>query len=125
LSEKRILVVEDSPTMRQLILFALKKLPNIAIVEATDGVDALRKLPDHQFDLILTDINMPVMDGLKLLSMVKNNPKYKDIPVVVITTEGKEEDVKTGLSLGAADYIPKPVQTPHLLKIVQDLLGPS
>lgn len=125
MSEKRILVVEDSPTMRQLILFALKKLPNIAIVEATDGVDALRKLPDHQFDLILTDINMPVMDGLKLLSMVKNNPKYKDIPVVVITTEGKEEDVKTGLSLGAADYIPKPVQTPHLLKIVQDLLGPS
>ena len=125
MSEKRILVVEDSPTMRQLILFALKKLPDIAIVEATDGVDALRKLPDHQFDLILTDINMPVMDGLKLLSMVKNNPKYKDIPVVVITTEGKEEDVKTGLSLGAADYIPKPVQTPHLLKVVQDLLGPS
>ena len=119
----RILIVEDSPTMRQLMIFALKRLPGTEVIEASDGVDALRKLPEDRFDLVLTDINMPVMDGLKFLAMVKKNPKYKEIPVVVITTEGKEDDVKTGLSLGAADYIPKPVQTPHLLKVVQDLLG--
>ena len=105
------------------MLFALKKLPDLDIVEATDGVDALRKLPEFAFDLVLSDINMPVMDGLKLLTMMKNNPKYKDIPVVIITTEGREEDMKKGLALGAANYIPKPIQTPHLLKVVKDILS--
>jgi len=118
-----VLIVEDSPTMRQLMLFALKKLPELEIIEAADGVDALRKLPEHTFDLVLSDINMPVMDGLKLLTMMKNNPKYKDIPVVMITTEGREEDRKEGLALGARDYIPKPIQTPHLLKVVKDILA--
>ena len=119
----KILIVEDSPTMRQLMLFALKKLPDVDLIEASDGVDALRKLPEEKFDLVLTDINMPVMDGLKLLTMMKNNPTYKDIPVVVITTEGREEDRKQGMALGAHDYIPKPVQTPHLLKVVRGVLG--
>jgi two-component system chemotaxis response regulator CheY len=119
----RILIVEDSPTMRQLMLFSLKKLPDVDLVEASDGVDALRKLPEKKIDLVLTDINMPVMDGLKLLTMMKNNPTYKDIPVVVITTEGRDEDRKQGMALGAHDYIPKPVQTPHLLKVVKGVLG--
>ncbi len=125
MSEHTILIVEDSPTMRQLMLFALKKLPNVEIVEASDGVDALRKLPEKKYDLVLTDINMPVMDGLKLLTMMKNNPTYKDIPVIVITTEGREEDRKQGLALGAHTYIPKPIQTPHLLKVVKEILSPS
>ncbi len=119
----KILIVEDSPTMRQLMLFSLKKLSDVDLTEASDGVDALRKLPEEKFDLVLTDINMPVMDGLKLLTMMKNNPTYKDIPVVVITTEGREEDRKQGMALGAHDYIPKPVQTPHLLKVVRGILG--
>lgn len=119
----KILVVEDSPTMRQLMLFSLKKLRDVDLIEASDGVDALRKLPEEKFDLVLTDINMPVMDGLKLLTMMKNNPTYKDIPVVVITTEGREEDRKQGMALGAHDYISKPVQTPHLLKVVRGILG--
>jgi two-component system chemotaxis response regulator CheY len=119
----KILIVEDSPTMRQLMLFSLKKLRDVDLIEASDGVDALRKLPEEKFDLVLTDINMPVMDGLKLLTMMKNNPTYKDIPVVVITTEGREEDRKQGMALGAHDYIPKPVQTPHLLKVVRGILG--
>jgi two-component system chemotaxis response regulator CheY len=119
----KILIVEDSPTMRQLMLFSLKKLHDVDLIEASDGVDALRKLPENKFDLVLTDINMPVMDGLKLLTMMKNNPTYKDIPVVIITTEGREEDRKQGMALGAHDYIPKPVQTPHLLKVVRGILG--
>ena len=125
MGDKRVLIVEDSPTMRQLMLFALKKLPQLEIIEATDGVDALRKLPEHAFDLVLTDINMPVMDGLKLVSMMKNNPKYKEIPIVIITTEGREKDMKEGIALGAADYIPKPIQTPHLLKVVKEILSIS
>ena len=75
MSKYRILIVEDSPTMRQLLLFSLKKLADAEVIEAADGVDALRKLPEHKFDLVLTDINMPVMDGLKLLAMMKNNPR--------------------------------------------------
>jgi two-component system chemotaxis response regulator CheY len=123
MSEYRILIVEDSPTMRQLMLFALKKLPGVELVEASDGVDALRQLPEHTFDLVITDINMPVMDGLKLLTMLKSNPTYKDVPVVIITTEGREEDMKQGMSLGAQAYIPKPIQTPHLVKTVKDILS--
>lgn len=123
MSTRCILVVEDSPTMRQLILFSLKRLPGLEIVEAVDGVDALRKLPEHSFDLVLTDINMPVMDGLKLLAMMKGNATYKEIPVVIITTEGREEDRKQGMALGAHDYIPKPIQTPHLLRVVKKVLS--
>ena len=109
--------------MRQLIAFALKRLPDLDIVEASDGVDALKKLTENKFDIILTDINMPIMDGLKLISLMKNNPNYKDIPVVVITTEGGKEDRERGLALGAKAYITKPVQTPNLIKVVKGILA--
>ncbi len=125
MSKYRCLLVEDSPTMRQLIAFALKRVPGLDIVEASDGVDALKKLPEGKFDIMLTDINMPIMDGLKLISLMKNNPLYKDIPVVVITTEGGREDRERGLALGALAYITKPVQTSNLLKVVKGILSPS
>ena len=119
----RCLVVEDSPTMRQLIVFALKRLPGLEIVEASDGVDALKKLPGSKTDLVLTDINMPIMDGLKLVSLMKGNPLYRDIPVVIITTEGAAEDRERGLALGARSYIPKPIQTNNLIKVVREILS--
>ena len=123
MAKQRCLVVEDSPTMRQLIVFALKRIPGLEIVEASDGVDALKKLPDGQFDVMLTDINMPIMDGLKLISLMKSNPTYKDIPVVVITTEGAREDREKGLALGAMSYITKPIQTTALLKVIKEILS--
>jgi two-component system chemotaxis response regulator CheY len=123
MAKRRCLLVEDSPTMRQLIVFALKRVPDLEIVEASDGVDALKKLPDGTFDLVLTDINMPIMDGLKLISLMKNNPLYRDIPVVVITTEGAKEDREKGMALGARSYITKPVQTNSLLKVVKEILS--
>jgi two-component system chemotaxis response regulator CheY len=119
----RCLIVEDSPTMRQLIVFALKRIPELDIVEASDGVDALKKLPGQKTDLVLTDINMPIMDGLKLVSLMKSNPLYKEIPVVIITTEGAAEDRDKGFALGARAYIPKPIQTNNLLKVVREILG--
>jgi two-component system chemotaxis response regulator CheY len=119
----RVLIVEDSPTMRQLIVFALKRLPELSIVEASDGVDALKKLPGEKVDLVLTDINMPIMDGLKLVSLMKSNPLYREIPVIIITTEGAQEDREKGLALGARAYIPKPIQTNVLLKAVKEILG--
>ncbi len=120
--ELNFLVVEDSPTMRQLITFALKRIPGSKVVEANDGIDALKKLSQNKINLILTDINMPIMDGLKLVSMVRNDPSYKAIPIIIITTEGAEEDRKRGLALGANAYIAKPIQTQDLLNIVNQIL---
>lgn len=116
------LVVEDSPTMRQLISFSLKRFKGAKIIEAVDGVDALKKLSGEKIDLILTDINMPVMDGLKLVSLVRQNDQLRNIPIVIITTEGAEEDRERGLALGANAYISKPIQSSHLIKTISELL---
>lgn len=120
--EYKILIVEDSPTMRQLISFALKRLPGVRIVEANDGVDGLKKLSTEKFDLILTDINMPIMDGLKLVSLVRNDANYRSTPIVVITTEGAQEDRDRALALGANDYITKPIQANRILDLARSLL---
>ncbi len=122
MAEVKCLVVEDSPTMRQLISFALKRVHGCRIVEASDGIDALKKLSAQSFDLIITDINMPIMDGLKLVSLVRGNEQQKNIPIIIITTEGAEEDRKKGLALGANAYLSKPIQTAELLKLVNQLV---
>jgi|YNPBryBLVA2012_1023415.scaffolds.fasta_scaffold02271_2 two-component system chemotaxis response regulator CheY len=118
----RFLVVEDSPTMRQLISFSLKRFKGCTIVEAVDGVDALKKLQTEKVDMILTDINMPVMDGLKLVSLLRQDPRTRSLPIVIITTEGAKEDRERGLALGANAYISKPIQSSHLQKVITDLL---
>jgi len=117
------LVVEDSPTMRQLIVFALKRIRELEVVEADDGVDALRKLAGARFDIILTDINMPIMDGLKLVKRLRGDEVHKDVPIVIITTEGGEEDRQRALALGANAYITKPIQAPQVIAKVKELLG--
>jgi two-component system chemotaxis response regulator CheY len=116
------LVVDDSPTMRQLISVSLKRIPGSRIVEANDGLDALKKLAMENVSLILTDINMPLMDGLKLVSTLRNNAQYKTIPIIVVTTEGAEDERKEGLALGANAYVSKPVKTGELLDMVNQLL---
>jgi two-component system, chemotaxis family, chemotaxis protein CheY len=116
------LVVEDSPTMRQLIVFALRRIPRLSIVEAEDGLEALKKLAAQRFDIVLTDINMPVMDGLKLVHRIRSDETLKDLPVVIITTEGGTEDRQRALALGANAYITKPIQGPHVLATVKELL---
>jgi two-component system chemotaxis response regulator CheY len=123
MSGSKVLVVEDSPTMRQLIVFALKRIRGFQIIEANDGVDGLKKLSSDKFDLIITDINMPIMDGLKLVSMVRNDPNYKETPIVIITTEGAAEDRERALALGANAYITKPIQTTQILDTVKKLMN--
>ncbi len=117
------LVVEDSPMMRQLLVFALSRVKQLKITEADDGVDGLKKLAAHKFDIILTDINMPIMDGLKLVKRVRTDAVHKDVPIVVITTESAEEDRQRALSLGANAYITKPIQAPQVIAKVKELLG--
>lgn len=116
------LVVEDSPTMRQLIVFALSRIKTLKVIEADDGVDALKKLSQQHFDILITDINMPMMDGLKLVSMVRKDEVHKEIPIVIITTEGAQEDRQRALSLGANAYITKPIQAPQVISKVKELL---
>ena len=118
----RILIVDDSPTMRQLLSFAIKRLAGVEVQEAADGVDGYKKLASGKFDLVLLDINMPVMDGLKLVSIIRGNSDYKNIPIVMVTTEGGTEDREKALSLGANAYLTKPVQAPHVLSVVKELL---
>jgi len=123
MSTYNVLVVEDSPTMRQLIVFALKRVRGLNIVEANDGVDGLKKISSDKFDLIMTDINMPIMDGLKLVSLVRNDPNYKDVPIVIITTEGANEDKERAMAIGANDYITKPIQTIKIIEVARKLLN--
>jgi two-component system chemotaxis response regulator CheY len=122
MGQQRILIVEDSPTMRQLLVFALRRLKNVEIVEAQDGMDGLRKVSSDHFDIALIDINMPVMDGLKLIRLMRSEETLKDIPIVVITTEGASEDRERALGLGANEYLTKPIQANRVLSVVKDLM---
>jgi two-component system chemotaxis response regulator CheY len=122
MDRRQILIVEDSPTMRQLLVFALRRLKNVDIVEAQDGMDGLRKVSSDHFDLALIDINMPVMDGLKLISLMRGEETLKDIPIVVITTEGAAEDRERALKLGANEYLTKPIQANRVLSVARSLL---
>jgi len=122
MSDYTCLVVEDSPMMRQLLVFALARVKNLHVTEADDGVDGLRKLAVGRYDIIVTDINMPIMDGLKLVKRVRSDPSHKDTPIVIITTEGSSEDRQRALQLGANAYITKPIQAPQVIQTVKELL---
>jgi len=124
MSSTTFLIVGDSPTMRQLLAFSLRRLKDCRIIEAVDGVDALKKLTTERVDLVITDINMPMMDGLKLVTLIRANARTKTLPIVIVTTEGAEEDRRRGLALGANAYVPKPIQPSVLLKTVAELLEP-
>jgi two-component system chemotaxis response regulator CheY len=119
----KVLVVDDSPTMRQLIVFALRRIPGLQIDEAGDGVAALKKLAVEPYDLLLTDINMPIMDGLKLISLLRNDSQYNALPIIVITTEGASLDRERATALGANEYIAKPIQTARIIEVARQLLS--
>jgi len=122
MDRRQILIVEDSPTMRQLLVFALRRLKDVEISEAQDGMDGLRKISSDHYDLALIDINMPVMDGLKLISLIRSDDNLKEIPICVITTEGANEDRERAMSLGANEYLTKPIQANRVLAVAKGLL---
>lgn len=112
---KKVLVVDDSELIHNMYRLILQKYPGCTLLKAMNGREALEKLPTEQdIDLILLDINMPVMNGLQFLETVKKDGQYGSIPIIIISTEGKEEDTLRGLSLGAQGYIVKPFKS-HLL----------
>ncbi len=123
---RRVLIVEDSPTMQSLLVSSLEELEiPLKITQAASGFEALRHLPTASFDLILTDINMPDINGLELVSFVKGNAAYRDIPLVIISTQSSERDRAKGLELGADAYLVKPFEPDDLRQIACDLLARS
>jgi two-component system chemotaxis response regulator CheY len=121
---RSILVVEDSATMRSLIASTLEDLePAVKITEAGSGFEALRLLPRGGFDLIVTDINMPDINGLELVSFLKKNPAYAEIPLIIVSTESSQRDREKGIGLGADAYLVKPFEPEELRGLARDLLA--
>ena len=120
---KHILIVDDSKTVRNLVAFIMKK-EGFRVTVAEDGLDGLEKLyAAGKVDLIISDINMPRMDGYTFIKTVREQDVYRDIPIVVLSTEGQEKDIQAGLNLGANMYMVKPAQPEKMLRNVKMLLG--
>jgi two-component system chemotaxis response regulator CheY len=112
--------------MRALLNSALEGLEiPVKITEASSGFEALRQLPREPFDLIVTDINMPDINGLELVSFAKSNSAYRSIPLIIVSTEGAEKDRARGIELGADAYLVKPFDAENLREVVVDLLSRS
>ena len=112
---KTILFVEDSPTMRRIIANSLKRLGYTDIIEAENGVDALDKIEGKTIDLLVTDWNMPEMNGADLVKNIRAMPEYETPPIVMITTRGMKDDVMKAMKLGVNGYVIKPF-TPEVLR---------
>lgn len=118
----RALVVDDSLAMRKSLVHALKRVAGAECDEAADGADGLKRFSSGSYDIVLTDINMPLMDGLKLVSAIRRTLGNQQVPIVVITTESAAEDRARALSLGANAYLVKPVQARLVVDTVRALL---
>ncbi|MBI3815523.1 MAG: response regulator [Nitrospinae bacterium] len=119
---KNIMIVDDSFTTRKMLTYLLKG-EGFNIVLAENGIDALEKLSFSNIDIIITDLNMPQMDGLELIDSIRNDPNYKNIPVIMLTTESEDSDKQKGFERGASSYLTKPVSQDILIKEVKKFLG--
>lgn len=125
--ESDVLVVDDSAAIRKILQRVLRQtgMAINTIHEAGDGEDALSLLRSHKVDLVLTDINMPKMDGLELLAALKKSPEWANVPVVMITTEGGETKVAEAVRLGAAGYVRKPFTADQIKEKLAGILQPA
>jgi len=119
---KTILIVEDSATTRALIRAVIDEIDEYETAEAGSGFEALKMLPQQEYDLIVTDINMPDINGLELINFVRNNPRYNHLPIIIVSTERSEEDKKRGMALGATAYVTKPFKSSELQEIIKKTL---
>lgn len=120
---KKILIVDDAASMRGLVAMTLKK-SGYEVIEASDGKDALTKLSSvGKVDLIITDLNMPNMDGIELIKTLKADMKYRFIPVIMLTTESQEAKKEEGRKAGAKAWIVKPFKPDVLVNVVKKIIG--
>lgn len=114
MSSLKILAVDDSPTMRRIIVNTLKRAGYDDVTEASDGKDALAKMKVEQFNFVITDWNMPEMDGLTFVSQVRSLEEFKDMPILMVTTRSVKDDIIEAMKAGVNNYIVKPF-TPETL----------
>ncbi|MGL5135199.1 MAG: response regulator [Planktothrix sp.] len=120
---KRVLVVDDSATMRKMVIVSLRDLTDVSFSEAENGLEAIEKMEIAPFDLMILDLNMPDMHGLEVLKFVLGHPTYHDTPIVILTTKGDEKSRSEAIAAGAACYLTKPFQPKFLASHIQELLN--
>ena len=118
---KVIMTVDDSNSIRQMVGFTLKRA-GFEVVEAVDGNDAISQLNTTTIDMMITDLNMPNMDGIELIKEVRTKPQYKFIPIVMLTTESQEDKKLAGKAAGATGWIVKPFKPDQLLSVIKKVL---
>lgn len=119
---KIALIADDSSTIRKFVAFALKSM-GIEVVMASDGMEALEKLNTEKFDLVITDLNMPHLDGYELISSIREISQYKDTPIIILSSESDEDDKQKGFSAGADSYMEKPFDAKKLQYEVSKFLN--
>lgn len=117
-----ILSVDDSKSMRQMVTFTLQK-EGYEVVEAEDGRDALSKLQSVRVNMVITDLNMPNMDGIELIRSLRADPAFKFVPIVMLTTESAADKKDAGKNAGATGWIVKPFKPEQLVAVVKRLIG--
>ncbi len=121
-TQKTILVAEDSSSVRKFITLALK-LAGYKVIATEDGMEALEKLPQQKIDMLITDLNMPNIDGFKLIRTLREDPEYVDLPIIILSSLAKDEDVSEGIKSGANSYLIKPFNTKRIQYEVAKYLG--
>ncbi|MDR2333108.1 response regulator [Diaphorobacter ruginosibacter] len=116
-----ILAVDDSPSMRKMVSFTLTGA-GYQVVEAVDGQDALEKAETHDIDLVLADQNMPRLDGIGLTRKLREHPKFKSTPILILTTESSEQMKQAGRAAGATGWLVKPFDPNRLIEVIQKVL---
>ncbi|UCU98715.1 response regulator [Acidovorax radicis] len=116
-----ILAVDDSPSMRKMVSFTLTGA-GYNVVEAVDGQDALEKAETHNIDLVLADQNMPRLDGIGLTRKLREHPKFKTIPILILTTESSDQMKQAGRSAGATGWLVKPFDPNRLIEVIQKVI---
>lgn len=119
---KKILTVDDSASVRKMVEFSLKS-KGYVMGAAGDGQEALERLAEDRYDAVILDVNMPRMNGLEFLEKMKSDSSFAAIPVIMLTTEGQDEDRDKAMSLGATDYIVKPFKPSQLLELLDNILS--
>ena len=120
---KTILIVDDSRAMREMLVSTLETVDDFRILEAATGFEAMRLLPREKVDIVLTDINMPDINGLELISYMRSSPNHSGIPIIIISTEGSHKDIEKGTLLGANEYLVKPFDPADLQQLIVKYLS--
>jgi len=120
--KKTIMTVDDSASVRLMVKFTLSEL-GFEIIEAINGIDALQKLEKKQAHMLITDVNMPEVDGISLVRKVRENPLYRFIPIIILTTESREGKKREGKQAGATGWIVKPFRPEQLIAVVKKVMG--